>query len=100
MDKKKKNKKFTELEITKNLQEFVNKHDLGKCIVISISRGSLWYSEDLDCEIVTNSLYSTIGEIYAEIIEKNGTNQEAKDWANQDIETAIRLMKKLYLGEE
>jgi len=99
MSKTNKKKSQTQQLELKNLQEFSNKYDLGKCIVISISTENIWYSEDLDSEIVKNTLYSTLGNIYAEITEKNGTNQAVKDWVNQDIENAIWLIKKLYLEQ-
>ncbi len=100
MSKKKKNKKISQSELMNDLQEFSNKYDLGLCIFISVFKGELLSSAECNTEIVKNTLYSTIGNIYMKIIEANEGNQAVRDWVNQDIEIATMLMKKLYLSEE
>lgn len=99
MSKNKKNSKFKEFilkqkQMQNDLKEFSNKHDLGQCIFVSLSKNLLLTAEGYEPEFVKNKFYSLISQIYAYIINSESSNQTIKDWVNKDIKMSIKAMKK------
>lgn len=86
-----------EKEIQNDFKEFCNKHDLGQCILISLSEPYLLAAEGYEVDFIKNKLYSTIAQIYWYIIQPESSDQTIEDWVKnsvyKDMEMSIEAMK-------